>query len=147
MASNFDSSETVSPPAPPSPKWLAFFAAQAHEAVSEVPFIPRRMFDEVKAGYERHGIVAVFLGPLSEIPYKIYAIEAPGRFGLVEFVAATAPARAWRFILVCLFSAGAAHLLRRTWRKTLKQLALIHAIAWILFYSFYWGRIALNQLS
>jgi membrane protein YqaA with SNARE-associated domain len=208
LASNFDSSETVSPPAAPTPNWLAFVAgrhgiflsfvfgfaegtlffvvpdvflslvtivaprrvwkhilsavlgavcagalmylwveknsAQAREAVSEVPFIPRRMFDEVKTGYERHGIVAVFLGPLSGIPYKIYAIEAPGRFGLMEFVAATAPARAWRFILVCLFSGGAAHLLRRKWHKTLKQLALIHAIAWILFYSFYWGRIALH---
>jgi membrane protein YqaA with SNARE-associated domain len=124
--------------------WAEGNPAQAHEAVSKVPFIPQRMFDDVKTGYERRGIVTVFVGPLSGIPYKIYAIEAPGRFGLAEFSAATAPARAWRFILVCLLFGVIASWLRRKWHNTPKQLAAIHGAAWILFYAFYWGRIALQ---
>jgi membrane protein YqaA with SNARE-associated domain len=118
--------------------------AQAHEVVSKVPFIPQRMFDAVRNGYERRGMTALFLGPLSGIPYKIYAIEAPRHFGLVRFALATAPARVWRFILVCLFFGAAAGLLRQKWKKTPKQLAAIHSVAWILFYAFYWARIVLQ---
>jgi len=123
--------------------WAARNPAQAHEVVSRVPFIPQRMFDGVRNGYERHGMTALFLGPLSGIPYKIYAIEAPPHFGLVRFAFATAPARAWRFILVCLFAGSAASLLRQKWKKTPKQLATIHSVVWILFYALYWARIAL----
>lgn len=124
--------------------WAEHNPVNAHTAVASVPFIPQAMFEQVKTGYQRRGLVAVFLGPLSGIPYKIYAIEAPGSFGLAQFSAATAPARAWRFILVCLFFGAAASLLRRKWRKTPKQLAMIHGVAWILFYSLYWGRITLK---
>lgn len=121
--------------------WAAKNPSQAQNVVAKVPFISRQMFDDVRTGYEHHGIFAVFLGPLSGIPYKIYAVEAPGRFGLAEFASATAPARAWRFLVVCLFSGAAASLLRRKWKKSPTQLARIHGIAWILFYAFYWGRI------
>lgn len=124
--------------------WAARNPVQVHEVVSKVPFVPQRMFDAVRSGYERRGMTALFLGPLSGIPYKIYAVEAPAHFGPVRFALATAPARAWRFILVCLFAGAAASLLRQKWKKTPKQLAAIHAIAWILFYAFYWSRLALQ---
>jgi membrane protein YqaA with SNARE-associated domain len=124
--------------------WAARNPVQAHEVVSKVPFIRQRMFDRVRSGYERRGMTALFLGPLSGIPYKIYAIEAPGHFGLVQFTAATAPARAWRFILICLFAGAGASLLRQKWKKPPKQLAKIHGVAWILFYAFYWASIALR---
>ncbi len=124
--------------------WAEQNPEQAHQTVSRVPFIPQRMFEEVKTGYERRGMFAVFLGPLSGIPYKIYAIEAPGRFGLMEFAATTAPARAWRFVLVCLFFAAAAAMLRGKWNRSPRQLAAIHGVVWFLFYAFYWTRIALQ---
>jgi membrane protein YqaA with SNARE-associated domain len=124
--------------------WATKNPAQANRIVAKVPFISQGMFDKVRTGFQRRGIAALFLGPLSGIPYKIYAIEAPGRFTLSEFAAATAPARAWRFILVCLFAGAAASLLRQKWHKTRRQLATIHGVAWILFYAFYWGRIVLQ---
>jgi membrane protein YqaA with SNARE-associated domain len=124
--------------------WAARNPTEARALVAKVPFIPGRMFGQVRSGYERHGIAAIFLGPLSGIPYKIYAIEAPSHLGFWGFLAATAPARAWRFTLVCLFSAAAAHYLQRKWHKDVRQLLAIHGFAWILFYAFYWSRILLT---
>ena len=124
--------------------WAARNPLAAHSTVARVPFTSARMFAEVESGYVRHGIGAVFLGPLSGIPYKIYAIDAPKHFGMAEFLVATAPARAWRFILVSALAGIIAAWLRRRWHKNDLQLMAIHLVSWTVFYIFYWARIALS---
>jgi membrane protein YqaA with SNARE-associated domain len=125
--------------------WAEQNPVNAHAVVLRVPFILQRMFDQVRSGYQHRGMTALFLGPLSGIPYKIYAIEAPGHLGFLSFVIATAPARAWRFILVCLLFGAVAAFLRRSRGASQRQLAAIHAVVWILFYGFYWSRIFLSN--
>ena len=128
---------------------LMFFWAQvnphsARVAVNKVPFVTEQMFAHVDAGYQKSGIVTVYVGPMTGTPYKIYAVAAPPFVSLASFVVATIPARGWRFTLVSLVFAVCAGLLRKYWNKSFRQLTLWHALAWMVFYGFYWTRIAMS---
>ena len=128
---------------------LMFFWAQSSPdstmaAVKKVPFVTNQMIAHVDAGFHKSGILAVYVGPMTGTPYKIYAVAAPKFVSFTSFALATIPARGWRFILVSLFSAACARVLRKSWHKSLQQLTLLHALAWTAFYIFYWTRIAMS---
>jgi hypothetical protein len=57
------------------------------------------MFADVETSFRERGLGAIFLGPLTGIPYKIYAVHAPSHVGEAAFLAATVPARARRFFV------------------------------------------------
>jgi membrane protein YqaA with SNARE-associated domain len=124
--------------------WAQENPAKAYAAVRKVPFITERMFAQVEAGYQKNGMAAVYLGPMSGTPYKIYAVEAPRFFRATPFLLTTIPARGWRFVLVGLFAAACAAILRRRWNKSVRELTILHALAWALFYISYWTRISMN---
>ena len=107
-----------------------------------MPFVTSQMFVRVHESYRAHGLGAVFRGPLTGTPYKIYAVEAPEFVGRTAFLAGTVPARGERFLLVWAVFGVAGAALRRYLGRTTSRLALWHAIFWILFYAFYWSRIA-----
>ena len=67
---------------------------------------------------------AIFLGPPSGIPYKIYAVEAPEFVDIRVFLGWTAPARAERFLIVWAGFGIAGTFLRRSSRWTTSQLAI-----------------------
>jgi membrane protein YqaA with SNARE-associated domain len=115
--------------------------SRAHAAVARVPFIKEGMFTKVGEGLRNQGLFSVFLGSISGIPYKLYAVEAPGYFKAKDFLLATPPARAARFVLVWLAFGLATRLLRnkRGWND--RQLICLYAAVWIASYTFYWGRI------
>jgi membrane protein YqaA with SNARE-associated domain len=128
---------------------LMFFWAQTNPdsavaAVKRVPFVTNQMFAHVETGFGTNGMVAVYVGPMTGTPYKIYAVEAPKFVSFISFLLATIPARGWRFILVSLFSAACAGVLRKYWDKNLRRLIRWHALAWTAFYIFYWTRIAMS---
>ncbi len=79
--------------------WAARNVEAAREAAAHVPFVRAGMFLKVDSSYERHGLGAVFRGPLTGTPYKIYAVEAPEFVGRGEFLASTIPARGYRFVV------------------------------------------------
>jgi membrane protein YqaA with SNARE-associated domain len=122
--------------------WSSRSPGSAHDAVARVPFVTSQMFARVHESYRLHGMAAVFRGPLTGTPYKIYAVEAPEFLGRGEFLAATVPARGYRFVAVWIVFGVAGTALRRYLGRTASQLALWHGVLWILFYAFYWGRIA-----
>jgi hypothetical protein len=122
--------------------WSAQSPASAREAVARVPFVTAQMFDRVHASYQAHGMGAVFRGPLTGTPYKIYAVEAPEFQGRTAFLLATVPARGERFLVVWIVFGVAGTALRRYFGRTGSQLALRHGIFWVVFYAFYWSRIA-----
>jgi len=125
-------------------QWATVLPAQARSAVRRVPFVTQQMIAQVQADYQRHPIAAVFLGPLSGIPYKIYAVEAPPHLGMATFLIAAGPARAYRFVAVSILAALLAAGARRRWQPSAWQLAAIHAATWSVFYALYWARIALS---
>ncbi len=119
--------------------WSSSDPRSAHEAVARVPFITERMFAKVHEGYRMHGLGAVLLGPLSGIPYKIYAVEAPEFLGRAAFQWGTVPARGERFLFVWAVFGGAGSLLRRFRGRPASQLALLHGCFWAVFYAIFWG--------
>ena len=122
--------------------WAVRDASSAQHAVASVRFVTARMIAMVHTSYETHGIGAVFLGPLSGIPYKLYAVDAPQFVSEPAFLVATIPARGERFVLIWVVFGALGAFLRRFPALKPRQLAILHGTVWILFYLFYWGRIA-----
>jgi len=121
--------------------WSSNDPQGAHQAVERVPFVTAGMFSHVQAGYQRHGLGALLLGPLTGTPYKIYAVEAPQFLSRAAFLWGTVPARGERFLLVWGACALLGNLLRRAGKGSVSQLALLHGSFWVLLYAFYWGMI------
>jgi len=124
--------------------WAQENPTKAYAALKRVPFITEQMFAQVEVGYQKNGLAAVYLGPMSGTPYKIYAVETPRFFRATPFLLTTIPARGWRFVLVSLFAAGCAAILRRRCNKSVRELTILHALTWALFYISYWTRISMN---
>jgi len=124
--------------------WAQTNPDSAIATVRKVPFVTDQMFIHVDAGFQKSGMLAVYVGPMTGTPYKIYAVAAPKFVSFASFVLATIPARGWRFILVSLLSAACAGVLRKYWNKNLRQLIRFYALAWTAFYILYWTRIAMN---
>lgn len=124
--------------------WAQTNPDSAVALVKKVPFVTERMFSRVDLSYQTRGIFAVYAGPLTGTPYKIYAVAAPRFVSPTSFLFATIPARGWRFVLVSLFSAACAGVLRKYWNASLRQLTRWHALAWMAFYAFYWTRIVMR---
>jgi hypothetical protein len=119
--------------------WSASDEPAASAAVRNVPFVRETMFARVDEGLETEEALALFRGSVTGVPYKIYAVEAPGRMPAAAFLAWTVPARAARFLLVWgLFSLLGAWLRRREPGRW-GLLAGVHAALWIPFYLFYWS--------
>ncbi len=122
-------------------QWSTAAPVQARGAISRVPFVTEGMFAQVDSGFRSHGLLSVFLGSVSGIPYKLYAVEGPKFCSEMEFLIATPPARLIRFLLTWSGFGAVARWLQmkygwREWKPT-----LAHAAVWIMVYSFYWGRL------
>lgn len=121
--------------------WAARDYGAARGTIARVPFLRAHMFEEVARGYERRGVRALLRGPWTGTPYKIFAVQAPGRVGAVEFLLVTVPARAQRFVAVALLFGLAGNWLRQRRGWTPGWLLAVSAAVWVLFYAAYWTSI------
>ena len=111
----------------------------ARGAVSAVPFVRERMFEATERDFASAGVWALCKGPLSGIPYKVYAVQAPKHTSLVAFLAVSIPARLERLLLSwALFAAVGA--IARAKLATHPHVAIGgHALYWIGIYAYYWS--------
>lgn len=121
--------------------WLAsFYPRQMLKLIAVVPGIDGAMVDEVRVQLGTSGLVALMLGPLRGIPYKIYAVQWGITNGsLIWFWLISIPARGIRFII-------AAVLTRLIWIfgsekvKLWNKLDLVLLLSfWVLFYLWYFS--------
>ncbi len=119
--------------------WASADYPSASAAVRNVPFVRERMVAHVDEGLEQQGARALFRGAVTGIPYKLYAVEAPGRMPISLFLAATVPARAARFLLVWSVFAVLGSWIRGHKPERWRLLAWIHAALWASFYIVYWS--------
>ncbi len=119
--------------------WGAGEPAAALAALDQIPGIGPDMIAWVRGALADMGAFALFLGPLTGTPYKVYAVNAgilglfPATFALVSMLA-----RALRFVLVSLLAYTLARLLpARVCRKLYLPL---WATVWLGFYGFYFLR-------
>lgn len=103
-----------------------------------LPAIDSAMVANVRAQMTNLGAAAVFIGPATGTPYKIYALEAAGAgLGILPFVLISIPARLARFVLVSLLAAAASRVLLK--RLSLNTVYALHAATWIGFYAAYFS--------
>lgn len=118
--------------------WARHDAPRAQAAVMAVPFVKPAMREKVRADFAAHGAWALVRGPLSGIPYKLYAVEAPAQVGLPAFLLASIPARLERLVSGLALFGAAGWLLRRKIAAHPRRTAALHAAYWAVVYGFYW---------
>ena len=67
-----------------------------------IPLIPAEDIEKVQADMARSGAAAMFLGPMSGIPYKIYAAYGHRFTSFGVFLLVSIPARGIRFVIISL---------------------------------------------
>ena len=81
----------------------AFLGLHIHELISSLPvaLAAPSAFTEVEAGFTEFGLILVFLGAFSPLPYKVIAVSAGiGGFGLLPFLLMSFIGRGLRFGVV-----------------------------------------------
>lgn len=116
--------------------WGATAPSDAWALLDRVPGIDGRMQAGVGEAMAGDGLAALFMGPLTGTPYKLYAVAAGAQgANLAAFLLVSVPARALRFVALVLLTHMAARTLpgqpgtRLHWP--------IWAVAWTGFYVFY----------
>lgn len=121
--------------------WSAVDHDRALAAVRHVPFIAHGMFASVSSDIASLGAWALCKGPLSGIPYKVYAVLSPGAIPLYLFLLVSIPARLERLIVSWVVFSCAGMVLKR---PLLRHPALgpgLHGLYWVIVYALYWSRI------
>ncbi len=116
--------------------WGVYDRPGALAVIEKMPAISPAMVERVAAQLADHGVLAIFIGPLTGTPYKLYAAQAAdAHIGWAVFMLISIPARGIRFVAV---TAGVHFLLQCLVpaRAHTHSTALILS-AWVLFYSYY----------
>ncbi|MEN3332649.1 MAG: hypothetical protein V7641_2014 [Blastocatellia bacterium] len=106
-----------------------------------IPGINPHLLERVAGQIDERGLLAVLIGPLKGIPYKIYAVDWGRRGGgLGEFLLISIPARWLRFALAAVVTRIIARLIEPlTGHRASVEITILAAI-WIAFYTFYFAR-------
>ena len=108
----------------------------ARATLDLVPAIADSTIARVQRQLDETGITALFLGPLSGIPYKIYAVEAAqAGIGLLVFLAVSVPARLMRFVAVAFVIGALGQVLQR--RLSLRAVRIVLVACWVVFYAWF----------
>jgi len=118
--------------------WLA--APSALAALQQIPAISQEMCEAVAQALREQGALALFTGPLTGVPYKIYAVQSGAQqASLWLFLAISVPARLLRFLAV----AGLVRLICRAFPGMSVRLRQALCVAgWSGFYLYYFWHFA-----
>lgn len=118
--------------------WGAGDMEQATAMIERLPAIDAGMIEQVGRDIRKGGMATIFLGPLTGVPYKIYAAWAGAlNVNLALFLLISVPARAIRFIVMTLIAAGISAAVGD--RLTLRSKTAIHLSLWVAFYIWYFA--------
>lgn len=118
--------------------WSARDPDAARAAVASVPKIGAAMVERTDARWSEVGMRALFDRPLGGVPYKVYAVLAPGHTTAPRFLAASVLARLERFSIAWVGFALLHILIARGRPDRWKLVVAIHASVWIAVYAYYW---------
>src|SRR5437667_7969523 len=115
-------------------------AEAARTFLDHVPAIKPALITTVAGQISDSGLVAVLIGPLKGIPYKVYAVEWGARGGsFLPFLLISIPARYIRFVLASLAARGIARLIEPlTEHRPALEIAIL-TIIWVAFYGYYFS--------
>jgi hypothetical protein len=113
----------------------------AHTFLLHIPGINAHLLERVAGQVDEHSLLAVLIGPLKGIPYKIYAVEWGRRGGgLGEFLLISIPARWLRFAIAVVIARIVVRLIEPLTHRRAGIEGLLLAVIWVAFYTFYFAR-------
>jgi len=121
--------------------WAAVAPESALNAVRQIPFIPAGMFHSVSADIAALGPWALCKGPLSGIPYKVYAVLSPGSIPLTLFLLVSIPARLERLLVSWAIFSVAGLALKRPLLRHAALGPVLHGLYWSIIYALYWSKL------
>jgi membrane protein YqaA with SNARE-associated domain len=112
----------------------------ARAFLDHVPAISPALITRVTTQISESGLMAVLLGPLKGIPYKIYAVEWGARNGsFIALLVISIPARFVRFFLASVAARGIARLIEPlTDHRAAIEISIL-AVIWVAFYCYYFA--------
>jgi hypothetical protein len=117
--------------------WADASRAHARAVVAAVPFVGEKMIAPAEARWDKDGTSGLFRNPLGGVPYKVYAILAPARVSLIEFLAISVPLRVERMLLSLIVFVPLAFWVQRDTNR--KRIGFVfHHAFWVLVYAVYW---------
>lgn len=88
------------------------------------------------------GLWALFMGGYTGTPFKLFAAQANSAgIGLLAFAGAAVLSRGSRFVLASLFASLVGKAAKRA-NISLRAVLCLHAIAWAVFYAWYWWQMS-----
>jgi|ERR1041384_15857 membrane protein YqaA with SNARE-associated domain len=112
----------------------------AFESLDRIPAISSELIQRVFSQINDNGLMAVLLGPIEGIPYKIYAVEWGARRGnFLAFILISIPARYVRFVVTTLIARLIARICEPLTHHASQVEITILAAIWITFYGLYFG--------
>ncbi len=119
---------------------MYFLGDSAQETISQImqkiPAINLTMIERVAVQMEESGVMAVFVGPPTGTPYKLYAFQAAeAGISYWTFLMVSIPARLIRFLAVTVFAHYSLKGLSILW-PTINRLNVL-LFCWTLFYLVY----------
>lgn len=118
--------------------WGKYSLAQALQILDFIPAISIEMFNEVRQALETQGLPAMFIGAITGVPYKIFAVQASVTgIDLLPFIIASLLARLGRWIALSLLTYGITQTILIRW-SNLNRYRLLLGI-WGIFYVFYFS--------
>lgn len=121
--------------------WAMQDPAAALELILSIPFVMPGMLKTVQADYLDLGAWALCKGPMSGIPYKLYAVTAPQHLGPALFLLVSIPARLERLVTSWLVFAVIGRLFKAKLQRRPAIGLGFHACYWALIYAFYWSNL------
>lgn len=114
----------------------------ARDFLDRVPAISPALITRVADQINESGLLAVMLGPLKGIPYKIYAVEWGSIHGsFVKFLLISVPARYVRFFLASVSARAIARAISPVTHRRVRVEVAILALFWVTFYGFYFAHL------
>ena len=117
--------------------WGSTHPGAAAAFLEYVPAVSAEMIEGVEDSLQQNGLWALFTGPSSGIPYKVYGVKVGTlQISFLFFFLVSIPARLVRFVLTVLITRVIAHRLLRRWPE--KRKLQILAGFWIVLYAAFW---------
>ena len=117
--------------------WGAGDLEGARHVLDALPAISIDMLDRARNALASDGMYAALVGSFTGVPYKVFAVHAASTgIALPEFLLASIPVRAIRFVLLAVVTRALVIRVVPSWTE--QRLRRAWALAWIVNYAIYW---------
>lgn len=119
-------------------KLASIYPLALQNFLNQIPGINEHMITQVYTNFNTMGLKALFIAPLSGVPYKIYGVEAAiAKIDFAQFILMTFPSRLIRILAVSLIASGVGKIFQKNIEQHTKRWVVFYITLWIIIYVLY----------